>query len=194
MSNGLLILSALGGAALACVLLVVVVLKFALPKLLLKGAAAMFGAKAAALKGASVRIASVGPAEGPPRQAFASDQDHSDALQTPRSGGRWVAFEATVTPLPPAGEGFTHWEPDELSVLATPKGGKLSLDQLSGDDEIECFIVRQGDLTPGAEGAEEEMKIQGPCQVMVTAYVPNGVNSISLHYYTELLGEPIALP
>lgn len=197
------VLVAMAGGALLLVLLLGLALKVILPRVIRKGVGAMFGAKAAALKGAELRVGSVSPADGPPRQAFTNDEDHRSTAETERFGGRWVRIEATVTPRPPVvdscgegcGHGFVHWEPDELALCPTPANGKLDLYKLSEDCEIECFVVRPGDgVTPEGEEELEEMKIQGPAQVVLTAYVPNEHRSISLHYYTELVGEPIVLP
>ena len=95
------VLVAMAGGALFLVLLLGLALKVILPRVIRKGVGAMFGAKAAALKGAELRVGSVSPADGPPRQAFTNDEDHRSTAETERFGGRWVRIEATVTPRPP---------------------------------------------------------------------------------------------
>lgn len=190
------ILAGVGAGALGVVLLIVLVLKFVLPKIIRKGVGAMFSAKAAALRGAELLVGSIASVEGPPREAFIEEEDYRSVLAEERSGGRWVRIEATVTPKPSAGEGgFTHWEPDELSLVPTPANGKLDLETLSGDSDLDCYVVRPGDQRLGDTDEElEEMKIQGPCQVVLTAYVPAEHRTVSMHYYTELVGQPITLP
>lgn len=191
------ILAGVGAGALGVVLLIVVGLKVLLPRAIRRGVGAMFSAKAAALRGAELALGAVTTVDGPPRDAFSNDEGYQSALAEAPTGGRWVRIEATVTPkLADSPEnGFTHWEPDELSLIPTPATGKLDLETMSGDDDLTCYVVRPGDRRQEGDGEElEDMKIQGPCQVVLTAYVPHEYRSLSLHYYTELVGEPIALP
>ena len=188
-----LILGGLAGGFILMMGLVVVGFKVILPRVVAKGVGAMFAAKGAVLKGADVLIGAVSAAQGPPRNAFQEEDDHRAAAEEQREGGRWIRFEATITPQAPSGEGgFSFWEPDELSLVPTPASGKLDLDKMDSDSDLECFVVRRGDV-PGSED-DEEMKIQGPCQVEVTAYVPSHLDRVSLHYYTQLVGDPITLP
>ncbi len=172
-------------------------LKSALPKLLKGGmkrfASGMIGAKAAALKGATMEVHSLGPSDGP-QEHFDEEDSLSlhEAMSEDRGQGRWVSLEVTVTPVAMTEErGFVHWEPEELSLTPTPVTGSLDLETLQESTFLECFASRvrpEGEDTP-----EDEWKIQGPARVKMTAFIPSETTTVSVHYYTELVGDPLDL-
>ena len=191
MSNIQLILLGVGGTLFVVLVGGALFLKFVLPKLFEKGitkfAEGMFEAKAGALKGAALKLAGVEDSQGP-RAHFEEDEYYQEFMDEERSGGRWVDIKVTITPAEKTGEEceFTHWEPEELSLIPTPEDGKLSLETLE-DTEIECFALR-----PGSD-PEEDNKIAGAAEVLLTAYIPSSVKRVSVHYYTELLEPSIEL-
>lgn len=173
MSKLTLLLLGLGGGV-GLVLLVGVILLKVLPRLLFKTfVGGLLNAKAAPLVGARAEF---GPLAECPAPEYA--EDYTDE---PRPPGRWLRFTARIIPQErPQQCGFTLWDPDDLSVVPTPKG-RPNLQELS-----------ENMLDTNIDYAEEvEDKIAGEGTVTVTVYVPHEVRSISLHYYSALVGEPL---
>jgi len=175
MSKTTLLLLGLGGG-LGLVLLSAVILLKVLPRLLFKKfVGGLMNAKAGPLTGARAEFGPVTSCPAP--------EDADQRSDEPRPPGRWLRFTARVVPQAQTSHcGFSLWDPDELSCIPTPPTGQLSLDTLDGF--LETDIERANE--------EEDDKIAGETTVTVTVYVPDGVKSLSLHYYSALVGEPLA--
>lgn len=176
------------GGVLLLVLLVLF-LRYVVPRMVGKAfrkmATGMFEAKAGALKGASL---SVGLVDLAPEPDWALEEDAVDV----RKPGRWMRLEARVTPLPVEDRGgFTHWEPGELSAVpALPPGARPDLATLA-DAGLDCRVES---LLPTGTDDEDVDKILGSADVVMTVFVPDGVERVQVHYYSELVGGPVDVP
>jgi hypothetical protein len=182
------VLLTLAGAALALFLFV----KFAFSRVLTALFMVPFKAKGAVLRGATALVHSIEPAEAPPAphdedEDEMSDEDGPEAepsrlSPTPRD---YFRLDATITPPPPTGRGFQHWEPGEL--MLAPADAKISLDSDDSDDVglASVEILQGGEFVP-----DEGMKYFGPQRVRaVFGLEPGATRRLKFRYYFESFGE-----
>lgn len=189
-----------GGGVLLVVLLVLF-LRFVVPRMAGKAfqkmATGMFEMKASALKGAQLAVARVDLAKEPD---WAREEEADEETTFVRKPGRWVRLEARVTSVPveERAEGsFAHWEPAELSAIPELEPGVMPDLERLADLGLDCRVQSKAiTLLPGeAEGEDDEVgKILGPADIVMTVYVPDTVERLQLHYYSEMLGGPVEAP
>lgn len=163
----------------------------------------MFDVKARVLRGATVDVHAVRPAE-PPRELVEwvrSVREEGDAEERAEARKQvedraWYQFEVTIFPDPAAGP-MGHWDLDDLRVV--PAGAEPRK-MFEGDDEGEDEESELHDLRVIADGEAVEpdgAKFQGPQRLRFVAGVPKGVTEAQFRYYFEQFGSiriPQALP
>lgn len=184
-----------GGGVLLLVLLVLF-LRFVVPRMVGKAfrkmATGMFEMKASALKGAHFAVTRVDLANEPD---WAREEEAEEGTSFLRKPGRWVRLEGRVTPAPveDRAEGsFAHWEPAELSAIPALEPGVVPDLESIADLGLDCRVHA---LAEAPDGEDDEIgKILGPADIVMTVYVPDAVERLQLHYYSEMLGGPIQAP
>lgn len=184
------------GGGVLLVILLVLFLRFVVPRMVGKAfqkmATGMFEMKASALKGAQLAVTRVDLAKEPD---WAREEEADEETTFIRKPGRWVRLEARVTPVPveDRAEGsFAHWEPAELSAIPALEPGVTADLERIADLGLDCRVHA---LAEEPEGEDDEIgKILGPADIVMTVYVPDTVERIQLHYYSEMLSGPVEAP
>ncbi len=154
------------------------ILKWTISKAVMKLFTAPFKMKAQALAGAAVQVHGVTSISNPDPDLIADAEDEeSEGTEL-----RYVSIDVTVQPQERT-EGFTHWEPGELSLVP-------SSIRFKGLDDIDnCFSVLDVKvLNNGVEEDDEGDKYHGPARVKLMVGLPHGAQSYQFVYYTEAFG------
>jgi len=139
---------------------------------------APFKMKAQALAGATVSVHDVTSIPNPdPDLIGDDDEDDSEGPEL-----RYVTIDVTVEP-PERTEGFTHWEPGELSLAPQSV-------QIKGLDDLDhCFnVVDVKVFNDGVEEDDEGYKYNGPARIKLLVGLPHGADAYQFVYYTEAFG------
>jgi hypothetical protein len=161
----------LGGAV-----VLIVIGKWTVMKLLRMLFVTPFKMKGAVLKGATVELHSITPAE-PPTTV------EGEAV-TARNNF-WL--EMTLTPTETSGE-FQCWEPGELQ-LVKPES-RVNPDSDEADDEDHSCIIRELQVQQEGQFAKDEgMKFPGEQRLRLLVAVEPGVTQLKFRYYFEEFGE-----
>ena len=179
------VLLTLAGEALALYL----VFKFAFRRILAALFMIPFKAKGAVLRGATTAVHSIEAAEAPPSRGDASPDDEEgdstvDSPRPPALPRAYYRLDVTITPRPPTGRGFQHWEPGELMIL--PANARASLDEDDDTAEVAGLELFQD----GRFGPDEGMKYFGPQRLRILfGLKPGAPRRLKFRYYFETFGE-----
>lgn len=141
-----------------------------LPRLLRRLFEAPFRAKGAALRGATIEVHSITPAE--PRTPGPDD----GPLDPEMAARRWLHVELTVTPAKTDGP-FQFWEPGEF-LFSLPSSS------ISDPDDV-CELSDYQLVRDGGFVSDEEYKHQGPQRLRLHLAVRPDVRDLALRYYFE---------
>src|SRR5262245_39703934 len=149
-----------------------------------------FRMKGAVLKGASIQIHSIRPAEPPakrePRIEQSEDGDHADDVdqeafkeedKTPR---RYYSLDVTITPKPPTGK-FQLWEPTELLLVDPSVANDIESDQ-------DHCVISKFELEDDGQFTDAFEKYDGPRRLRLLLGVKEGVRELRFRYYFEPFG------
>lgn len=152
------------------------VLKWAIGRLILRLFSAPFKMKAKALAGATVEIHDVSIVTNPdPGLIEEVGEEHGGEL-------RFVQIDVTIQPQSKS-EGFTHWEPGELSIAPD----SMTIKGL--DDLDHCFSVAHVKIVhEGVERDDDGYKLNGPARVKLLVGLPPGAQGYQFVYYTQAFG------
>jgi hypothetical protein len=163
-----------------------------------------FDVKSRVLRGATVDVHAVRPAD-PPRELVewvrsvheeGDVQERADAIAQVEDRA-WYQFEVTIFPDPNAGGQTETWDLDDLRVVPAGAEPPKVFDQEDDDgaDESELHDLR---VIQNGEAVEPDgAKFQGPQRLRFVAGVPKGVKEAQFRYYFEQFGSiriPQALP
>jgi hypothetical protein len=167
----------------------------------------LFGMKARALRGATIRVHSVKSVPKPPEPESEPEEDAGDVASAAAGGGSDEAVadetdeteteevetpkdyvEVDVTITPETGADGSVWEPGEL-MLASEK-----IKSLADLEEKEVGTTHSVEIWNGmAFGPDDEGKYPGEQRLKITFQVKPGASRAWLHYYNEPLGD-LTLP
>lgn len=152
------------------------VLKWAIGRMILRLFSAPFKMKAKALAGAAVEVHNVSIVADPD-PALIEDLGEENEREL-----RYVQIDVTIRPQNRS-EGFTHWEPGELSLAPD----SMTIKGL--DDLDDCFSVADVKIIyEGVERDDEGYKLNGPARVKLLVGLPPGAQGYQFVYYTEAFG------
>jgi hypothetical protein len=188
-------------ASLVIVVIGIVGLRYAGKYFLKRLFMAPFKMKGKALAGASVSIHSVRPAGIPqtPVRKVIEEEDEQDVEgegepesmpdeDTMDYGKyRWYLVDVTITPQP-AGDGFTHWEPGEITLVSP----STKADDLDADDDDLATIHDLRIYSDGEFRDYDGEKFAGPLRVEFHAGIKPGVTELKFRYYFEILDPSIS--
>jgi hypothetical protein len=165
----------------------------------------MFDVKSRVLRGATVDVHSVRPAD-PPRELVEwartvheeGDADERADAAAQVEDRAWYQFEVTIFPDPAAAGPMGHWDLDDLRVV--PAGARpRKIFDADGDDgsgeESELHEPRV--IQDGVAVEPVDAKFTGPQRLRFVAGLPKGVKEAQFRYYFEDFGAiriPQALP
>jgi hypothetical protein len=197
-----------GAVGVAAVVVVAVFAAKALAgKLLLSLFMIPFKMKGKVLRGATIEVHAVTPAEAPPldeEEDDAVDDEYFESLEevaeyrreseevrrqaaAARARRRWRRVDVTITPRTPKGDGFTHWEPGELVLVHPSSKGHKALD--SDDSEFgEIAETLIWDPQRKAFGPDEQGKYFGPQRLQLLVGVEPDLGHVAFRYYFEKFG------
>lgn len=182
----------------ALVVALVVVAKFVAGRLFIWALSIPFKWKGAVLRGATIQVHSLVPADppAPSKSAEAKDggpaedaDETASAEEEPASPRQWWQLDATITPTQSSGK-FTHWSPSEL-VLVKPE----SRIRLHGeDDKDDCCEIKRVEVEQDGQFKEDEgWRYAGPQRLKLLLAVQPDVPRLKCRYYFEEFGE-VQLP
>jgi hypothetical protein len=164
----------------------------------------VFDVKSRVLRGATVDVHAVRPAD-PPRELVEwvrsvheeGDADERAEARAQVEDRAWYQFEVTIFPDPTAAGPMESWDLDDLRVV--PAGSEprkpFDTDDDGSDEESELHDAR---VIENGEAAEPDgAKFHGPRRLRFVAGVPKGAKEAQLRYYFEQFGSiriPQALP
>jgi len=176
--------------SLAVVLGLIVIGRFAVGRLITWALSLPFKWKGAVLKGASVLIHSVSPAENAAASTRddESEQDASAGEETTTSRERYL-LDATVTPNQPPGK-FTQWAPGELVLVKTDSQLRLH----GKDDEHDSCRIKCVEVEEDGQFKEDDgCSYAGPQRIKLLLEAQPGIRRLKFRYYFERFGE-VELP
>jgi hypothetical protein len=156
--------------------------KWLIGRLFVRLLSAPFKLKGAVLRGASIDVHSVEPAQAPPA---ASDDD------VPAGPRRYLRVELTVTPSAGMEGPFQLWEPGELRLV---KEESRFDREYAGADEDDQVSIRAVEIQhKGRFQDDEGWKLPGPQRLRLLLAVSPGVERLKFRYYFEEFGR-VQLP
>lgn len=165
----------------------------------------VFDVKSRVLRGATVDVHAVHPAD-PPRELVdwvRSVHEEGDAAERAEATAQvedqaWYQFEVTIFPDPNAAGPMEHWDLDDLRVVpAGAKPRKMFDVEGDEDDEPESELHDLRVIENGEPVEPEGSKPHGPRRLRFVAGLPKGVKQAQFRYYFEQFGSiriPQALP
>lgn len=172
--------------------------KVVISKLVKKFALSLFGLKAGALKGATMKVHSIKSIPNRPDLAPELDGNESDEADDAESEGSDVAetpepdepetpkdyIELDVTISPRADAGDSVWEPTEL-ILTSEK-----IKSLTDLEDKEVGTTHSVEIWNGTEfGPDDPGKYPGEQRLKIVFAVKLGARDAWLHYYHEPIGQ-----
>src|SRR5205823_2234433 len=94
---------------------------------------------------------------------------------------RFYELDVTITPGPPAGGGFRHWEPGELLLTAPETPWDT--------DDGACRVERTEVEAPSGFAPDAGLKYLGPRRLRLRLAVRPEVRRLTFRYYTEKFGD-----
>jgi hypothetical protein len=149
-----------------------------------------FKAKGAVLRGASIEVHYVVPAEPPepPAQPGTGEVDaeaETDEAKEDATPRTWYFLDVTITPNPPKGK-FTMWEPGELRLVKPET-------ESPEDEDNSCRIAKVQIYDGQAFQDDEGLKFGGPQYLRLHIGVDPAISRLRFLYYFEAFGD-IAIP
>lgn len=160
-----------------------------------------FKAKGAVLAGAQTRVHAVIPAPPPASDAdeendeFECSDDltdeewtevqatQDDARRAERNR-RYCYIDVTITPATPGGQGFTFWEPSEMSLVKPDTKNGLLDDEAAVGEIVGVKIWNEGEWRDNEEG-----KYFGPQRIQLHAGIDPAITHARFAYYFEVFGD-----
>jgi hypothetical protein len=166
----------------------------------------MFDVKSRVLRGATVDVHAVRPAD-PPRELVewarsaheeGDVNERADAIAQVEDRS-WYQFEVTIFPDPGAAGQMAHWDLDDLRLVPAGVAPPRMFDAGGGDeaDDGESELHDPRVIQDGVAAEPVDAKFQGPQRLRFVAGVPKGVKEAQFRYYFEQFGSiriPQALP
>src|SRR5262249_39345629 len=113
------------------------------------------------------------------------DGSDAESPRRPPKPRAYYRLDVTITPRPPTGQGFRHWEPGEL--MLAPADAKVGPDS---DDSDNVGLASVEILQDGRFVSDEGMKYLGPQRLRVVfGLEPGAARRLKCRYYFETFGE-----
>ncbi len=169
--------------------------------------------KGRVLKGATLEVHKITPADPPDLQDVAEGEDEIDevydedfdspeeaeayrlelreeilAAAKIRAQRQWFLIDMTVTPQNQPEGGFKHWEPADLTIVDPASNPVTPFDEDEDDEVGEIADVVIWDAKEESFCEDEQGKYFGPQRILLFAGINPGQDQIAFRYYFEQFG------